>query len=67
MLAKDAERGQRIYKREEKRGRFGAHEKNMSQRPVGFENTQMTAQIGPLPDGVLVLFITPRVRRRIMF
>lgn len=33
----------------------------MSQRPVGFENTQMRAQIGPLPDGVLVLFNTPQM------
>lgn len=53
--------GREYTKEKNKQARFGTHEKNMSQRPVGFENTQMTAQIGPRPDGVLVLFTTPRL------
>lgn len=42
----------------------GVHLERMrktSQRPFGFENIKRTAQIGTLPDGVLVLFTTPRV------
>lgn len=44
--------GREYTKEKNKRARFETHKKKMSQRPVGFENTQMTAQIGPLPDGV---------------
>lgn len=53
VLAKDPEKTEK-----EKRitGRFETHEKNVSQGPVGLENTQMTAKIGPLPDGIFILF-----------
>lgn len=48
-------------------GRFGAHEKNGSQGPVGLENTQMTAKIGPLPDGIFILFTRHATSGGIMF
>lgn len=51
------QRQDRNYTREKnKQGKFGAHEQDVSQGPVGFENAQMTAQIGPLPDKIFILF-----------
>lgn len=66
---------QKIQRRKEKeeekekriRGRSGAHEKNVSQRSVGFENAQMTAKIGPLPDGIFILFTRHATSGGIMF
>lgn len=54
------QRQDRNYTREKnKRGKFGAYEQDVSQGPVGFEQTnrqKMTAQIGPLPDKIFILF-----------
>lgn len=63
MLAKDPE----TEKEKRITGRFGAHEKNMSQGPVEFENTQMTAKIGPFPDGIFISFTRHATSGGIMF